>query len=170
MKPKVGVVECAGYDQVAEALLRLLTTIGVHLPVKKTVLVKPNVLSAMKPEKNVTTHPALVASVCRLLKEKGNRVIVEFDYTDGGLRVGSKEMFKSPQLTDSKDVPNVELAGEDKRWQKATAKIEGERLIAWSDRVDTPVHVRYCYANIPQPPLLYNRVGLPAAMFTSFRD
>jgi len=101
---------------------------------------------------------------------EGNKVIVEFDYAADGLRTGAKEMFDPPKLTDSKDVPNVELAGEDKRWQKATAKIEGKTLIAWSEKVDKPLHVRYCYANIPQPPFVYNSVGLPAAMFSSLRD
>ena len=45
-----------------------------------------------------------------------------------------------------------------------------KKLIAWSDKVDKPVHVRYCYTNIPQPPFLYNGVGLPAAMFTSLGE
>ncbi len=48
--------------------------------------------------------------------------------------------------------------------------IEGDKLIAWSDKVEQPVHVRYCYTNIPPPPFLYNGVGLPAAMFTTLGD
>ncbi len=101
---------------------------------------------------------------------EGNKVIVAFDYSDGGLRVGEKEMLNSAVLTDGKEVPNVEVAGEDRRWQKAVARIEGDKLVAWSDKVDQPMHVRYCYTNIPPPPFLYNGVGLPAAMFTTLGD
>jgi sialate O-acetylesterase len=101
---------------------------------------------------------------------QGNKVIVAFDYAAGGLRTGAKEIFAPPALTDSRDVLNVEVAGADRRWQKASAKIEGDSLIAWSAQVDEPLHVRYCYTNIPQPPLLYNMAGLPAAMFTSLED
>jgi len=101
---------------------------------------------------------------------EGNRVIVEFDYAVGGLQLGEKDMLHPPKLTDGKDVPNVEVAGEDRRWQKAVARIEGDRLVAWSDNVDKPLHVRYCYTNVPPPPFLYNTAGLPAAMFTTLPD
>jgi sialate O-acetylesterase len=100
----------------------------------------------------------------------GNQVIVDFDDASGGLRLGEKDMLNPPKLTDKKEVPNVEVAGEDRRWQKAVAKIEGDKLVAWSDKVDKPVHVRYCYTNIPPPPFLYNGAGLPAAMFTTLPD
>ena len=101
---------------------------------------------------------------------EGNKVIVEFDYTSGGLRLGEKEMLDPPKLTDGKELPNVEVAGEDRRWQKAVARIECDKLVAWSDKVDKPAHVRYCYTNIPPPPFLYNGAGLPAAMFTTLPD
>ncbi|MBN2566500.1 DUF362 domain-containing protein [Candidatus Woesearchaeota archaeon] len=76
MGPKVGIVRCERYDDVPDALPGLLELIGARLPEDRTVLVKPNALTAIRPEKNVTTHPALVAAVCRLLKAKGNRVVV----------------------------------------------------------------------------------------------
>jgi len=98
---------------------------------------------------------------------KDGKVIVEFDYADGGLRVGQKHLLDPPVLRSSGGVPNVELAGEEGRWHPATAEIQGEKLIAWSREVTHPVHVRYCYSNIPEPPFLYNAAGLPAAAFTS---
>jgi sialate O-acetylesterase len=94
-------------------------------------------------------------------------VIVEFDYADGGLRIGQKDMLAPPQLQESGAAPNVELAGRDKRWHKAEAKMDGTRLVVRSPAVPEPVGVRYCYENIPQPPFLYNAAGLPAAMFTT---
>ena len=100
----------------------------------------------------------------------GEAVIVEFDHADGGLRTGEKEMLRPPQLRPSGELPNVELAGPDKRWHKATAKIDGNMLVVRSADVREPRHVRYCYTNIPAPPFLYNAAGLPAAMFTSLPE
>ena len=75
------------------------------------------------------------------------------------------------KLTDSAhaaaDVPNVELAGKDRKWHKAAAKIVGRTLVVTSDAVAEPVAVRYCYTNIPPGPVLYNAAGLPAAQFRS---
>ena len=101
---------------------------------------------------------------------EGDKVIVEFDYTDGGLRIGAKDMLKAPVLRDSGLLPNVELAGKDKRWRKAVARIDGKKLVASSAGVPAPMHVRYCYNNIPPPPFLYNAAGLPAAMFTTLEQ
>ena len=100
-------------------------------------------------------------------RTEGDKVIVEFDYADAGLRVGSKEMLSAPVLLKSGELPNVELAGKDKRWHKAKAVIEGGKLVVSSSEVPEPLHVRYCYTNIPPPPFLYNTAGLPAAMFTT---
>jgi len=73
-------------------------------------------------------------------------------------------------LRASGELPNVELAGDDRRWQKATARIDGEQLIVSSKDVPQPVHVRYCYTTVPAPPFLYNAAGLPAAMFTTLEE
>ncbi len=42
----------------------------------KTVLLKPNMLGAWKPEAGVTTHPSLVRAMRMALEEKGARVLV----------------------------------------------------------------------------------------------
>jgi len=70
-------------------------------------------------------------------------------------------------LRGSGQLPNVELAGKDKRWHKAKAVLDGKRLVVSSPEVAVPMHVRYCYTNVPPPPFLYNAAGLPAAMFTT---
>ncbi len=97
----------------------------------------------------------------------GGKLIVEFNYAGGGLRIGAKDMLKAPVLKKSGDLPNVELAGKDGRWHKAIARIDGKTLVVTSSEVSAPLHVRYCYTNIPPPPFLYNAAGLPAAMFTT---
>jgi sialate O-acetylesterase len=57
------------------------------------------------------------------------------------------------------------VAGADRRWVWAEAKIEGDRLVVWSPRVPQPVAVRYAWSSSPRDPTLYNREGLPAAPF-----
>jgi sialate O-acetylesterase len=58
------------------------------------------------------------------------------------------------------------LAGEDRRWEPAEARIEGECVLVTSRHVPRPVAVRYGWANSPACNL-YNSAGLPASPFRS---
>ena len=64
------------------------------------------------------------------------------------------------------DVTGFEIAGADERFSPATARIEGETIIATSPAVPEPKFVRYGWANSPQCDL-FNGEGLPASPFTS---
>jgi sialate O-acetylesterase len=57
-----------------------------------------------------------------------------------------------------------EVAGGDKKWTPASARIEGETVVVSSSLVTSPRHVRYGWANFPDINL-YNAAGLPAAPF-----
>ncbi|MEO6568029.1 MAG: sialate O-acetylesterase [Opitutaceae bacterium] len=63
-------------------------------------------------------------------------------------------------------VQSMELAGPDKVFRAASAKIERETLLVRSPEVKTPVAVRYAWRNDPGANL-YNGAGLPAAPFRS---
>ncbi len=56
------------------------------------------------------------------------------------------------------------IAGEDRQWRKAQARIEDNRVIVWSAEVSKPVAVRYAWAKFPECNL-YNKEGLPAVPF-----
>ena len=56
------------------------------------------------------------------------------------------------------------LCGEDKKWFWADAKIEGDSVLVWSDKVPAPVAVRYGWASNPTCNL-YNKAGLPSSPF-----
>ena len=57
------------------------------------------------------------------------------------------------------------MAGEDRRWVWADAKVEGtDTVVVRSDKVARPVAVRYAWANNPVCNL-YNKHGLPAVPF-----
>jgi sialate O-acetylesterase len=56
------------------------------------------------------------------------------------------------------------VAGADQKFQWATAKIVGNEVVVQSDEVQSPVAVRYDWANNPNGNL-YNKDGLPAVPF-----
>jgi sialate O-acetylesterase len=56
------------------------------------------------------------------------------------------------------------VAGEDKQWHRAAAKIVGNTVIVASPEVKQPVAVRYAWADNPDCNL-YNRAGIPASPF-----
>lgn len=62
-----------------------------------------------------------------------------------------------------------EVAGADHRFVPASARIEGDHVIASSSQVGAPVYVRYAWPNAPEANL-YNSAGLPASTFTSERE
>ena len=66
------------------------------------------------------------------------------------------------------ELTGFEVAGADGTFSPATAKIEGETVLASSPSVPVPVYVRYGWANSPQCNL-FNGDGLPASPFTSFQ-
>lgn len=77
----VAIVECPGYDPetVRRAVDRLVDLLGgwdsfVHPG--ETIVVKPNLLSAKKPEEAVTTHPSVVEAVARGVIRAGGRALL----------------------------------------------------------------------------------------------
>jgi len=83
---------------------------------------------------------------------RGREVVLSFTHADGGL------VAKGGELKE------FIIAGEDKKWVKANAKIEGEKIIVASPDVPKPAAVRYAWANNPDGNL-YNGAGLPASPF-----
>ncbi|MCB2187097.1 MAG: DUF362 domain-containing protein [Deltaproteobacteria bacterium] len=74
----VALVRCPSYDSpvLEEAVARAVDLAGGmarYVSPGQRVLVKPNLLAACPPEKAVTTHPAVVATVCRLVLEAGGK-------------------------------------------------------------------------------------------------
>lgn len=77
----VAVVRCDDYvpeevDKAVRRAIELLGGTGKFVAPGQTILLKPNLLQGQEPEKCVTTHPAVVAAVARLLMEHGCRVVI----------------------------------------------------------------------------------------------
>lgn len=64
------------YDQSLDRLVEEIFTLFPGPRNTSKVLVKPNMLGPHPPEKGVTTHPALVGAVIRVLRDQGARVMV----------------------------------------------------------------------------------------------
>jgi len=56
------------------------------------------------------------------------------------------------------------IAGEDKTFVPASAEIDGDTVVVWSDLVQNPVAVRYAWKNWTTASL-FNKAGLPASSF-----
>lgn len=84
-----------------------------------------------------------------------NKVIVSYDHAQGGLVCRDKYEY----------VTGFQIAGDDKKFHWAKAKIEGNTVIVFSDEVDRPVAIRYAWDNNPGKLSLYNAAGLPAVPF-----
>jgi sialate O-acetylesterase len=95
--------------------------------------------------------------------------------------VYSGPIFESMQIQDSKvrlrfrhakgglvalggKLRGFEIAGEDRQFVPAQAKTDGETVVVTSDKVNSPVAVRYAWADFPECNL-YNKAGLPASPF-----
>lgn len=87
---------------------------------------------------------------------EGNRIFVTFSGTGSGLATN-----------DGGPPAEFAIADEDKKFVWAKAKIEGDKVVVWSDEVPLPKYVRYAWADNPVNPNLYNREGLPASPFRS---
>ena len=88
------------------------------------------------------------------MKIEGNKAILSFTEIGSGLIAKGGGELKY-----------FAIAGTDKKFVWAKAKIENNKVIVWSDKVTNPVAVRYAWADNPDGANLYNKEGLPASPF-----
>ncbi|HNU86827.1 MAG TPA: sialate O-acetylesterase [Ferruginibacter sp.] len=86
----------------------------------------------------------------------GNKMVISFTNTGSGLIAN-----------DGEELNQFAIAGADKKYVWAKAKIEGDKVIVWSDDIPDPRYVRYAWADNPDGANLYNKEGLPASPFTT---
>jgi sialate O-acetylesterase len=85
-------------------------------------------------------------------KKTASKITLSFNHNDGIAAKGGGEL------------KGFEIAGEDKVFHWAQAKVQGNRVVVTSDAVKNPVAVRYNWADNPQGNLT-NASGLPASSF-----
>ncbi|WP_114778523.1 sialate O-acetylesterase [Botryobacter ruber] len=101
-------------------------------------------------EKNLVSSGPLYQSA----KVEGDKIIISFTNTGSGLTA-----------IDDEELTWFAIAGEDKKFVWANAKIEGDKVVVWSEEVPNPKYVRYAWADNPYGANLYNKEGLPASPF-----
>jgi len=77
---------------------------------------------------------------------------LHFDHTDGGLAVKGEKLVE------------FSIAGDDRKWYWADARIDGDSVIVSSNSVPDPKAARYAWQANPQA-TLFNGAGLPASPF-----
>ncbi|MDQ1085568.1 sialate O-acetylesterase [Siphonobacter sp. SORGH_AS_1065] len=85
---------------------------------------------------------------------QGNKIKLSFTNVGSGL-----------QAIDGEPLGDFAIAGSDKKFVWAQARIEGDQVVVWSDEVPNPQYVRYAWADNPVHANLYNKEGLPASPF-----
>lgn len=90
--------------------------------------------------------------VFRAMTIRGSQAVLEFDQTGAGLEA------RNGPLT------GFTMAGPDRVFVAAQAKIEGDRVVVEAPGVEKPVAVRYGWANFPVVNL-WNKDGFPASPF-----
>ena len=86
------------------------------------------------------------------MKIDENKIRISFKHVGSGLEA------KGERLT------GFSIAGEDRTFVWADAKLDGNTVVVSSDKVAKPVAVRYAWADYPECNL-YNKEGLPASPF-----
>lgn len=98
-------------------------------------------------KKIVATGPLLKA-----FEIVGSRFVLTFDHCGSGLKCLGDEW------------KGFAIAGEDRKFVWAKAKLEGDKLVVWHDDIAAPQSVRYAWASNPVISLC-NADGLPASPF-----
>ena len=87
-------------------------------------------------------------------KISGNKITISFTHTGSGL-----------MTNDGEELSEFAIAGGDKKFVWANAKIEKDKVIVWNEDIPNPKYVRYAWADNPDNPNLYNKEGVPASPF-----
>ena len=127
---------------------------------------------------NTNIHPANKQDVGKRLALEAERIAYKMNVVSQGpifdkavpegnaLRIFFKNA-KGLKTSDGKAPAGFAIAGEDKKFVWADAKIEGENIIASSPKVAEPKYVRYAFINFHKDLNLQNGSSLPAYPFRS---
>ena len=84
---------------------------------------------------------------------EGNKISITFRNNGSGLITNDNEQPRG-----------FAIAGDDKKFVWASAAIDGNKIIVWSEEVKNPKYVRYGWADNPDVNVC-NKEGLPASPF-----
>lgn len=88
----------------------------------------------------------------REMKKEGAKIRLYFEHAEGGL------------VSKGKELTHFEIAGPDRKFVPAKAKIDGNSIVVSARGVKEPAAVRFAWSNTAEPNL-FNKQGLPASSF-----
>lgn len=84
---------------------------------------------------------------------------------DGKVRIHYDNVGPGLAVVKDKPLQGFAIAGEDRNWRWAEAKIEGDTVVVWNSKVSKPVAVRYGWGDRMPWATLFSKNGLPAMTF-----
>jgi sialate O-acetylesterase len=108
---------------------------------------------------------AFLSPIYKSCHVEGDKMRIGFEPGSGALMVGAKNGLEPAHEVPDGKLTWFEIAGDDKKFTWAEAKIDGDSVVVWSPEVTHPAAVRYGWAADPEGCNLYNRAGLPASPF-----
>lgn len=108
-----------------------------------------------------------------LAKDYGKKLVAwsgplyrDAEFGESSVTVSFDQVGKGLEVRDGGELKRFEIAGKDKVWHWAKARIEGEdTVVVSSPEVEAPAAVRYAWAANPEGANLVNSEGLPASVF-----
>lgn len=111
--------------------------------------------------------PAVSGPLYQSFSIKNNKIEIQFTEVGSGLMVGQKHLLENT-ISVNEPLKWFEILGEDGKWKTAEATIlSPNKIQVWNTTVANPIQVRYAWAGDPEGANLYNKEGLPAAVFTT---
>ena len=99
------------------------------------------------------------------MKVEGSKARITFEHAESGLMVAQNQGHEPVREVKGGQLKRFAIAGEDKKWVWADARIDGSTVVVSNPEVPKPVAVRYAYSLNPSGANLYNKAGLPASPF-----
>jgi len=127
----------------------IATVMNIHPPKKKEVGER---LAFLALAKDYGVKIPFEGPVTKRMTVDGSSIVITFDNIEGGL------------VSKSANVAEFQIAGEDRKYFKANAKIVNDAVVVSSPAVKKPVAVRYCWRNGSEA-TLFNKAGFPARQF-----
>lgn len=126
----------------------------IHPLNKKTVgdRLAQAAMAVLSSEKSVFTNGA--GPLYKSARLSGSQIEISFTNTGNGIC-----------STGGSELAYFSIAGADKKFIRAQARIADNKVLVWSTALVNPVYVRYAWADNPESANLANKNGLPASPF-----